>query len=87
MSIHKYLSGLIIFIAGILILHLGKTLLMPIACLSLFSLWGWIWGVVGMIISISSAIMLIIVCSQFDELRWITIVLSSDDDLPEINKN
>lgn len=58
----------------------------PLVVLISLAFWGWLWGVVGMIISVPIAIMLIIVCAQFEELRWIAIFLSSDGELPAIKK-
>ena len=56
----------------------------PLVVLVSLAFWGWLWGVVGMIISVPITIMLIIVCSQFDNLRWIAIVLSRKGDLPSL---
>jgi AI-2 transport protein TqsA len=56
----------------------------PLVVLVSLAFWGWLWGVVGMIISVPITIMLIIVCSQFDKLRWIAIVLSRKGDLPSL---
>lgn len=54
----------------------------PLVVLISLAFWGWLWGIVGMIISVPITIMLIIVCAQFDNLRWVAIILSSKGDLP-----
>ncbi len=38
--------------------------------------WGSIWGVVGMILSVPITVMLVIVLAQFDNTRWLAILLS-----------
>ncbi len=58
----------------------------PLVVLISLAFWGWLWGVVGMIISVPITIMIIIVCTQFKDLRWIAILLSSDGELPKLNK-
>lgn len=58
----------------------------PLVVLLSLAFWGWLWGVVGMIICVPIAITLIIVCAQFKELRWIAILLSSRGDLPAIKR-
>lgn len=58
----------------------------PLVVLISLAFWGWLWGVVGMIICVPITISLIIVCAQFKELRWIAILLSSNGDLPELKK-
>lgn len=56
----------------------------PLVVLISLAFWGWLWGIIGMIISVPITIMIIIVCAQFTELRWIGIILSSNGDLPKI---
>ena len=56
----------------------------PLVVLVSLAFWGWLWGVVGMIISVPITIMLIIVSAQFDSMRWLAIVLSSKGDLPTL---
>lgn len=45
--------------------------------------WGWLWGIFGMIMSVPITNMIIIVCSQFKDTRWIAIVLSANGNIPE----
>jgi predicted PurR-regulated permease PerM len=61
----------------------------PLVVLISLAFWSWLWGVVGMIISVPITIMLIIVCTQFENLRWLAIVLSRKGELPllEINQD
>ena len=40
--------------------------------------WGMIWGVAGMVLCVPITVIVAIVCSHFERLRWIAIVLSSD---------
>ncbi len=57
----------------------------PLVVLISLAFWGWLWGVVGMIISVPITIMIIIVCTQFKDLRWIGVILSSNGSLPKVN--
>lgn len=59
----------------------------PLVVLISLAFWGWLWGVVGMIISVPITIMMIIVCAQFKDLRWIAVILSSDGKLPKIKED
>ncbi len=43
--------------------------------------WGLIWGIPGMFLSVPIMVVFAIVCSHFDELRWIAVLLSSDGQL------
>ena len=43
--------------------------------------WGLIWGIPGMFLSVPIMVVVAIVCSHFDELRWIAVLLSSDGQL------
>jgi AI-2 transport protein TqsA len=81
-------AGVQVFVGNILEPKLmGNSLnVSPLVVLLSLAFWGWIWGVVGMIISVPIAIMLIIVCTQFKDLRWIAILLSSNGDLPILKK-
>jgi len=58
----------------------------PLVVLISLAFWGWLWGVIGMIISVPITIMIIIICAQFEDLKWIGILLSSNGELPEVNK-
>lgn len=54
----------------------------PLIVLVSLAFWGWLWGIVGMIISMPITIMMIIVFSQFQDTRWIAILLSADGKVP-----
>jgi len=56
----------------------------PLVVLVSLAFWGWLWGVIGMLISVPITIMLIIVCAQFDKLRWLAVVLSSKGNLAKL---
>ena len=43
--------------------------------------WGLIWGIPGMFLSVPIMVVFTIVCSHFNELRWIAVLLSSDGQL------
>ncbi len=40
--------------------------------------WGLLWGIPGMFLSVPIMVVFAIVCSHFDELRWIAVLLSTD---------
>lgn len=54
----------------------------PLIVLISLAFWGWLWGIVGMIISMPITIMMIIVFAQFKETKWIAIILSADGKVP-----
>lgn len=54
----------------------------PLVVLISLAVGSWIWGVVGMIISVPIIIMLVIICSKFKSLKWIAILLSEKGELP-----
>jgi len=47
------------------------------------SVWGFIWGIMGMIFSVPIMVIVILICSEFPETRPIAILLSSKGELPE----
>ncbi|MGB1314687.1 MAG: AI-2E family transporter [Chitinophagales bacterium] len=53
----------------------------PLVVLISLAFWGSIWGVTGMVLSVPITIMIIIVCSQFESLQWISILLSENGKL------
>lgn len=57
----------------------------PLVVLISLAFWSWLWGIIGMIISVPITIMIIIVSTQFENLRWIGIILSSNGVLPKVN--
>lgn len=58
----------------------------PLVVLIALVFWGWLWGIFGMIMSVPITNMIIIVCAQFKETKWIAILLSSDGNLPKSKK-
>jgi len=56
---------------------MGRSLnLSPLVVLITLAIWGTIWGVLGMIISVPVTSILVIVLAQFKETRNIAILLS-----------
>lgn len=54
----------------------GSLDLSPLALLLSLAVWGKIWGIVGMFLSVPLTVILAIGCSQFPRTRWITVLLS-----------
>lgn len=62
----------------------GKSLnLSPLITILSLAVWGKIWGVTGMILSVPITVIMIIICSQFERTKALAIFLSEDG---EINK-
>ncbi|MCR4632422.1 MAG: AI-2E family transporter [Treponema sp.] len=58
----------------------GKNLgLSPFAILVSLSLWGYIWGFLGMILAVPLTVIIKIVCENIDDLRWIATILGNGD--------
>lgn len=58
---------------------MGKSLnVSPLAILFALTLWGAIWGVLGMFLSVPITVMLMIVCAHFEKTRPIAVLLSQD---------
>lgn len=58
---------------------LGKSLnLSPLVILVALSLWGAIWGILGMFLSVPITVMMLIIFAHFDATRPIAILLSQD---------
>ena len=56
----------------------GKNLgLSPFAILVSLSLWGYIWGFLGMILAVPLTVIIKIVCENIDDLHWIAIILGN----------
>ncbi|MCR4952538.1 MAG: AI-2E family transporter [Treponema sp.] len=55
--------------------HLG---LSPFAILISLSIWGWIWGFIGMILAVPMTVIIKIVCQNIPELKRIAIFLSNN---------
>lgn len=63
---------------------MGKSLnLSPLAILINLVFWGMIWGPIGMFFSVPILAGVYIVAAQFDNLRWISILLSADGKIPD----
>lgn len=55
----------------------GRSLsLSPVAVVVALSVWGWVWGIAGMLVAIPLTVAVIIVCEHFPTTRWIAILLS-----------
>ncbi len=58
---------------------LGKSLnLSPLVILFALALWGYIWGVLGMFLSVPITVMMMIICAHFESTRPIAVLLSQD---------
>jgi len=54
----------------------GSLDLSPLALLLSLAVWGKMWGIVGMFLSVPLTVILAIGCSEFPRTRWITVLLS-----------
>ena len=61
--------------------HLG---LSPFAILISLSIWGWIWGFIGMILAVPMTVIIKIICQNIPELKRVAIFLSNNPE--ETNK-
>ncbi len=58
----------------------GKYLhLSSLVVLVSIAFWGWIWGIAGAFIAVPLTIMIVAICRQFDQTRWIAMLLASLD--------
>ena len=58
---------------------MGKSLnLSPLMIILSLTVWGMIWGIAGMFLSVPIMVMLTIVCARFESLRRVAVVLSAD---------
>ncbi len=63
---------------------MGRTLnLSPLMILLSLTFWGMLWGIPGMFLSVPMMVILAIVCSQVDGLRWVAVVLSADGNIAD----
>lgn len=63
----------------------GKSLnLSPLVTILALSVWGKIWGITGMVLSVPITVIMIIVFSQFEKTRSIAIMLSENGDIDKI---
>ncbi len=64
---------------------LGKSLnLSPLIILFMLALWGSLWGILGMFLSVPITVMLMIVFAHFDATRPIAIILSQDGRIKKV---
>jgi predicted PurR-regulated permease PerM len=57
----------------------GRTLnLSPFMVILSLTFWGALWGIPGMFLSVPMMVVTGIVCSHFEGLRWVSVVLSAD---------
>lgn len=56
---------------------MGETLnISPLVVFGSLILWGYIWGIVGMFLCVPITVIIVIVMSNFDSTRWVSILLS-----------
>jgi AI-2 transport protein TqsA len=61
---------------------MGKGLnLSPVVMLLALSVWGTIWGIVGMFLAVPLMVVVMIICSHFESTRGIAVLLSADGEL------
>ncbi len=64
----------------------GKSLnLSPLVTILALSVWGKIWGITGMILSVPITVIMIIVFSQFEKTRFIASILSENGEIDKID--
>jgi predicted PurR-regulated permease PerM len=62
--------------------YMGRSLnLSSFMILLALSFWGLVWGLAGMFLAVPMMVMTGIVCAQFNGLRWVSVILSSDGKL------
>jgi predicted PurR-regulated permease PerM len=60
---------------------MGKTLnISPLVAIISLVVWGEIWGITGMLLSVPITVVMVIALSQFDSTKKIAIVLSENGD-------
>ena len=65
----------------------GKSLnVSPLITILSLAIWGEIWGITGMILSVPITVIMIIVFSQFKKTRSIAILLSESGEIADMNK-
>jgi AI-2 transport protein TqsA len=63
-------------------IYMGKVLnLSSVVVIVALSLWGTVWGIVGMFMSVPITVVLMILCAHVPALRWIAVLLSEDGKL------
>lgn len=59
--------------------YMGKSLnLSPLMIILSLTFWGILWGIPGMFLSVPLMVVTTIICSRFESLRWVAVVLSAD---------
>jgi len=65
-------------------IFMGKVLnLSSVVVIIALSLWGSVWGIVGMFMSVPITVVLMIMCAHIPNLKWIAVLLSEDGKLAE----
>jgi len=65
----------------------GKSLnVSPLITILSLAVWGTIWGITGMVLSVPITVIMIIVFSQFEKTKKIAIILSENGEIDEIPK-
>jgi predicted PurR-regulated permease PerM len=63
---------------------MGRSLnLSPLVVIVSLMVWGTIWGVVGMFLSVPIMVVLLIVLAHFDATRPVAVLLSANGDIPD----
>ncbi|CAL2080734.1 AI-2E family transporter [Tenacibaculum sp. 190524A05c] len=66
----------------------GKSLnLSPLVTILSLAVWGKIWGITGMVLSVPITVIMIIVFSQFEKTRAIAIMLSENGEIDKISRS
>ena len=64
----------------------GRSLnLSPLVTILSLAVWGKIWGVTGMVLSVPITVIMIIIFSQFEKTKAIAMVLSENGDIEKIS--
>lgn len=50
----------------------------PVATILALSFWGFLWGLPGAFLAVPLTLMLMMVCAQFENTRWVAVLLSND---------
>ena len=50
----------------------------PVVVLLSLAFWGAVWGVAGLFLPARLAVIIMVVCAQFDRSRWVAVLLSAD---------
>ena len=62
--------------------YMGRSLnLSSLMILLSLSFWGLVWGLAGMFLAVPIMVMAGIICAQFNELKWIAVLLSADGEV------